>query len=113
MLLEQYNSYGFLKDYEFSPSSTPLIRCYKKPFKNGSYRDNVYSMFLCKCLGGLKADGGEVVDYALPLPVAVSHAEYLQPLDSGDDQEESVDQRAERFIEWFRQEMRMQRQESI
>ncbi|KAJ9140759.1 hypothetical protein P3X46_031367 [Hevea brasiliensis] len=117
MLLKQNNSYGFLKDYEFSPSSNPLIRRYKKKFKNGSYKDNIYSMFfLCRRLGGMKAEEGEVVDFALPLqtlPAATIPEEYLQPLDLGYDQEESVDQRAERFIERFYQEMRMQRQESI
>ncbi|KAF2322583.1 hypothetical protein GH714_019162 [Hevea brasiliensis] len=49
----------------------------------------------------MKAEEGEVVDFALPLqtiPAATIPEEYLQPLDLGYDQEESVDQRAERFF---------------
>ncbi|KDP29439.1 hypothetical protein JCGZ_18360 [Jatropha curcas] len=120
MLLKHCNNknYGIIEDYEFSASSTPLIGYRKRQFKNGSYRDNLYSLFLlCRCLGGLKVDRGEL-DYALQLETAaaanaISAREYLQPLDLGDEYEESVDQRAERFIERFYQEMRMQRQESI
>jgi hypothetical protein len=37
----------------------------------------------------------------------------LEPLDYLVDEEDSVDQRAERFIERFYQDMRLQRQESI
>ncbi|EEF35369.1 uncharacterized protein LOC8260382 [Ricinus communis] len=122
LLLDEYrnrNNYGFLHDYEFSPSSTPplLFHCRKKmQFKKyGSYKDSIYSMFfMCRCSGGLK--GGEValpLETVVPSASAIIHAgDYLQPLDLWDE-EESVDQKAERFIERFYQEMRMQRQESI
>lgn len=114
-LLKHYN-YRFMGEYEFSPSSTPLINYHAKQFKNNrSYRDNIYSMlFLCRCLGGLRAEGGGEVEYRLSmetLPANIA-GEYSQPLDL-DDEEYSVDERAERFIERFYKEMRMQRQESI
>jgi hypothetical protein len=48
------------------------------------------------------------------LPVATnSTGDFLEPLDYLVDEEDSVDQRAERFIERFYQDMRLQRQESI
>ncbi|CAK7326609.1 unnamed protein product [Dovyalis caffra] len=114
----KHYSYGFLEEYVFSPSSTPLIHYPKKQFKLRSCKDNIYSMlFLCRCLGGLKAEGGEVkyrlsMDRTLPA-ATVSNGEYLEPLDYLVEEEDSVDQRAERFIERFYQEMRLQRQESI
>lgn len=114
-LLKHYK-YGFLEEYQFSASSTPLIDYHRNHFKSRRLRD-IYSMFfLCRCLGGLRAEKGDA-DYrleALPLP-AIEDAiagQFLEPFDSGDE-EDSVDQRAERFIRRFYEEMRMQRQESL
>lgn len=117
-LLKHYN--GFLEEYEFSPSSTSLAHHPRKQFKFRSYKDNIYTMlFLCRCLGGLKADqlGGEgryrlSMDSTLPV-ATISTGDFLEPLDYLVDEEDSVDQRAERFIERFYQDMRLQRQESI
>ncbi|KAG6765875.1 hypothetical protein POTOM_029933 [Populus tomentosa] len=100
--LKHYN-YGFLEEYEFSPSSTPLIHYRGKQYKSTrSYRDNLYSMFFhCRCLGGLKAGVGEVLEYRLSmdtLPATVANGECLEPSYLVDE-EDSVDQRAERFIE--------------
>ncbi|KAK9277512.1 hypothetical protein L1049_007056 [Liquidambar formosana] len=113
-LLKHYN-YNFVEEYEFSPSNTPLIHYYRKPFKKRS-RSDVYSMFFsCRCLGSLRGDGGDG-DYPLEaLQPATEDAvvgELLELSDSGVDGEDSVDQRAERFIERFYEEMKMQRQES-
>lgn len=69
--------------------------------------------FLCRCLGSFRADPGDG-DYALEVLPAVEDAnagESWGPLDWGDE-EDTVDQRAERFIERFYEEMRMQRQDS-
>ncbi|KAF9674072.1 hypothetical protein SADUNF_Sadunf10G0089800 [Salix dunnii] len=118
-LLKHYNC-GFLEEYEFSPSSTPLIHNYpRKQFRLGSYKDNMYTvLFLCRCLGGLKADqigeGQYRLSMDITLPAAtISTGDFLEPLDCLVDEEDSVDQRAERFIERFYQDMRLQRQESI
>ncbi|XP_052187272.1 uncharacterized protein LOC127798033 [Diospyros lotus] len=106
-----YNHGGYLREYQFSPSSTPLIGYHiKPPFKKGiKYRD-MYSVFFacCKCFGRW-AD--EVEDCPLPLPAAEDAASERLP-DSGGE-EDSIDERAERFIERFYQDMRMQRQESV
>ncbi|KAJ8769737.1 hypothetical protein K2173_005943 [Erythroxylum novogranatense] len=61
----KHYSYRFLqKEYEFSPSSTPLIQYQKKLSRSRSYRDNIFSLlFLCRCLGGLKAEVRREVDY--------------------------------------------------
>ncbi|KAF9677363.1 hypothetical protein SADUNF_Sadunf08G0099900 [Salix dunnii] len=113
--LKHYN-YGYLEEYEFSTSSTPLIHGHEKQYKRRSYRDDLYSMFFhCRCLGGLKAGGGGILEYRLSmdtLPAIIANGECLDPSDLVDE-EDSVDQRAERFIERFYQEMRLQRQELI
>ncbi|KAL9401814.1 hypothetical protein Peur_005663 [Populus x canadensis] len=70
---------------------------------------------LQRCLGSLKAGVGEVLEYRLSmdtLPATVANGECLEPSDLVDE-EDSVDQRAERFIERFYQEIRLQRQELI
>lgn len=70
--------------------------------------------YLCRCLGSFRTDRREDVAYALDaLPAAEDGGavESWEALD-WDDEEDSVDQRAERFIERFYQEMRMQRQDS-
>ncbi|KAG7981093.1 hypothetical protein I3843_05G214500 [Carya illinoinensis] len=120
-LLKHYN-YGFLEEYQFSPSSTPLIH-YRRNyhFKNRRPRD-IYSMFfLCRCLGSLRAHEEEDADCTLEslpaFPVIKDHdiavgQLILEPLGSSDE-EDTVDLRAERFIRRFYEEMRMQRQESI
>ncbi|XP_011022325.1 PREDICTED: uncharacterized protein LOC105124140 [Populus euphratica] len=111
----EHHNYGFLEEYEFSPSSTPLIHYHEKQYKSRSYRDNLHSMFFhCRCLGGLKA-GVEVLEYRLSMdtpPATIANGECLEPSDFIDE-EDSVDQRAERFIERFYQEIRLQRQELI
>ncbi|KAG5240412.1 cotton fiber protein [Salix suchowensis] len=89
-LLKHY-SYGFLEEYEFSPSSTPLIHGHEKP------------------------GGGGILEYRLSmdsLPATIANGGCSEPSDLTDE-EDSVDQRAERFIERFYQEMRLQRQELI
>ncbi|KAG6759616.1 hypothetical protein POTOM_036100 [Populus tomentosa] len=117
-LLKHYN-YGLLEEYELSPLSTSLAHHPRKQFKFRSYKDNIYTvLFPCRCLGGLKADQGGEGRYRLSmdstLPVAtISTGDFLEPLDYLVDEEDSVDQRAERFIERFYQDMRLQRQESI
>ena len=70
--------------------------------------------YLCRCLGSFRTDHRGDGTYALEALPAVGDAgavESWEPLDWGDE-EDSVDQRAERFIERFYEEMRMQRQDS-
>ncbi|KAK8686590.1 hypothetical protein V6N13_125614 [Hibiscus sabdariffa] len=104
--LKHYN-YGFLGEYQFdSPSSTPLIHYYNP---NTSIHD-IYSMlFWCKCFGSLKVQVREEADHLQPAPMALPLAEEID-FEDGD---YSVDERAERFIENFYAEMRLQRQESF
>ncbi|KAJ9708212.1 hypothetical protein PVL29_000328 [Vitis rotundifolia] len=111
-LLKHYK-YGYIDEYQFSPSSTPLFQYRGMTLKNGGARDMCSMFFLCRCLGSFRADPGDG-DYALEALPAVEDAnegESWGPLDWGDE-EDSVDQRAERFIERFYEEMRMQRQDS-
>jgi hypothetical protein len=112
-LLKRY-PYGFLEEYQFSASSTPLIHHHRSHFKSRRLRD-IYSMFfLCSCLGSLRAEKGDA-DYRLQSLPAIEDAiagQFLEPFDSGHE-EDSVDQRAERFIRRFYEEMRMERQESL
>ncbi|KAF9587063.1 hypothetical protein IFM89_039749 [Coptis chinensis] len=65
-LLKHYN-YGFIKEYEFSPSSTPRFHHYKSSFKKRS-RCDIYSMLsFCSCLRveGAEFEGESEVHYAL------------------------------------------------
>lgn len=69
-------------------------------------------------VGGFNGGWESPIEEALPVPaiedgVVVLAEDLFEPLDSGEEDDESVDQRAERFIERFYQEMKMQRQESI
>lgn len=110
-LLKHYN-YGFLGESEFSPSSTPLITYHRK--------HKYYSMFfLCRCLGRLQSESGEEEeeeDYsleALPTIEDIKTGALLElPLYCGNE-EDSIDLQAERFIQRFYEEMRMQRMASI
>ncbi|KAF5751913.1 hypothetical protein HS088_TW02G00932 [Tripterygium wilfordii] len=110
------HEHNFLEDYEFSASSTPLIRYNERQLRNGIRRGgrNLYSMLvLCRCLGGLK-DEGEAVDWRLSLealPAAIADI-CSETLDLWEEDQDSVDRRAERFIERFYQDMRLQRQGS-
>ncbi|KAK6252675.1 hypothetical protein QUC31_014395 [Theobroma cacao] len=116
-LLKHYN-YVFLGEYQFdSPSSTPLIHYYnRKQPKRRSIQD-IYSMlFSCKCFGWPKAQASGEADCRLVLeavPAPIGGELISEALDIEDDQEDSVDKRAEKFIERFYAEMRLQRQESF
>ena len=121
--LLKHCNYGFLGEYQFSPSNSPLIQYPRprKPLRYGGLR-NLYSLFLlCRCLGRSLRDGGEGDhgDYSMEaLPAAIVDGKQvgalLGALDwEDDDEDDSIDLRAERFIERFYEEIRMQRQQSL
>lgn len=109
--------YLFLREYEFSDSSTPLVFHSSRGLNRRGFRDLFGSVFyLCGCQGVVATSAAMDSDYgwlALP-PVAAGDA-FLGDTDSESvfSDEETVDQRAERFIEKFYEEMRMQRRVSI
>ncbi|XP_022735190.1 uncharacterized protein LOC111288531 [Durio zibethinus] len=110
------HSYGFLGEYQFdSASSTPFIHSYNRRHELKSRRiQDIYSMlFWCKCFGCLKAQVRGEADCRLALEADLAEASIGGELDLEEDQEDSVDKRAERFIERFYAEMRLQRQESF
>ncbi|XP_059659176.1 uncharacterized protein LOC132305564 [Cornus florida] len=107
-LLKHYNN-GYIQEYQFSPSNTPLIHYYhsQQPIKKKSNRD-IYSMFfLCRCLGDVESP----LETLPGIEDEVLTRELSEFSDSGGE-EDSVDEKAERFIERFYEEMRKQRQES-
>ncbi|KAL5553138.1 hypothetical protein UlMin_040539 [Ulmus minor] len=112
-LLKHYN-YGFLGEYQFSPSNSPFIGYPRKKYSHGSLQ-RVYSMlFLGRCLGNLRGEGKDE-DSSLQLE-AFEDAKVgalLEPLDCLGVEEDSIDLRAERFIERFYREMKLQRQVSL
>lgn len=115
-ILKHYSNYGgYIQEYEFSPSNTPLIHQYhRKPLKN---RDICSFFFLCSCFGA--GGDGEDFDRNYPLEIKsltaadVAIRELYESSDSSGGEEDSVDERAERFIERFYQEIKMQRKESV
>ncbi|KAG5005350.1 hypothetical protein JHK82_029374 [Glycine max] len=109
-LLRHYD-YG---EYQFSASSTPLIhRYHRKEFKNRGHRGLCSFLYLCWCLGNLKVEGSGECQLAEGLPNGNFQIEdgFIGAEDEGE--EESVDEKAERFIESFYQQIRMQRQKSL
>ncbi|KAL1223309.1 hypothetical protein V5N11_010884 [Cardamine amara subsp. amara] len=115
-LLHQYN-YRFLQEYQFSPSRTSLIQCRRKSFRiSKSSLKRIYRLlFLSWCIGRSNDDTTrqswmEMEPLHYVLGVASPARELPQPLDyfSEDD---SIDLKAERFIEKFYDEMRIQARE--
>ncbi|OMP05210.1 hypothetical protein COLO4_08991 [Corchorus olitorius] len=104
--IKHYN-YGYLGEYRFdSPSTTPLIQYYY----NRKLR-RIPMLFSWKCFGCLQS-GEEDCRLALktePADIPIFGAA-SEPWDS---EEDSVDERAEKFIKRFYAEMRLQRQESF
>ncbi|KAL0408882.1 UNVERIFIED_CONTAM: hypothetical protein Sradi_1822600 [Sesamum radiatum] len=120
-LLKPYNYYSYVKEYEFSPSSTPLIQFQRKPHSGRiSFRKLCSDVVLIsRCLGG---EGGRKKEvYCLEMGLEKS-LDCVEPgfgrelasywSEDNDDDDESVDERAERFIQRFYEEMRRQRLES-
>ncbi|CAL9082086.1 unnamed protein product, partial [Musa textilis] len=113
-LLRHYN-YAFVAEYEFSPSNSPLFRRPRPPPKQRC-------RFLSLLCGG---DGAESVDELEMLSPGGAFRDQLLYDDDGigrelsrefseygDEEDGTVDQRAERFIAKFYEEMRNQKQES-
>ncbi|KAK9045506.1 hypothetical protein V6N11_051416 [Hibiscus sabdariffa] len=100
--LVKHQNYGYLGEYQFdSPSSTPLIHHKDElQFQNRSIQDIVSMLLWCKCFGRLKAQVREEADH---VPAEMDF----------EDGHDSVDDRAERFIENFYAEMRLQSQDSF
>ncbi|KAK4373314.1 hypothetical protein RND71_008698 [Anisodus tanguticus] len=113
-LLKHYN-YGYVQEYEFSPSNTPLLQYYnrKKSLTKQSYRDFCSLFFISKCLGMGNGEGEEKRKYpVLELEGLGSMVDVARELSEEED-DETVDDRAEKFIERFYEEIKMQRQESL
>ncbi|XP_016468058.1 uncharacterized protein LOC107790619 [Nicotiana tabacum] len=119
-LLKHYN-YGYVQEYQFSPSNTPLLQYHKKKSlkKQKSYRDFCSVFYISKCLGLINGQGEEKMRYPkleleglASMGDAVVGREFSEGSDfiEGDD---FIDERAEKFIERFYEEMRLQRQESL
>ncbi|XP_043694666.1 uncharacterized protein LOC122645427 [Telopea speciosissima] len=93
-LLKYYN-YAYIEEYQFSPSNTPLVHYYKKPFKKRGRSRVIQSLFiLCSCLGGMRVDEEyEETNFALEAPPVIvdgTAKELPEPLDS-DDEDDFVD----------------------
>ncbi|KAK1660733.1 hypothetical protein QYE76_048892 [Lolium multiflorum] len=119
----RHYSYAYVGEYQFSPSGSPLLlprppglsawRSAKQHRRGGRARAVLASIFCCA--------GGDALDVAVldglpslpPLPLddggydSEVYGEVQVEEEYGDEEEE-VDSRAERFIERFYQEMRMQ-----
>ncbi|XP_019164617.1 PREDICTED: uncharacterized protein LOC109160828 [Ipomoea nil] len=104
--LNKHYNYGYIQEYEYSPSNTPLIQLNYYPRMSLKKQDPMF--FISRCLGGLVR--GEREDENRP----VFDSGLMEALpDSGGDEDNSIDERAEEFIERFYEEMRLQRQESV
>lgn len=106
-LLQQYK-YKFLQEYQLSPSRTFLIRYRRKRIRisTSGLRRISKLLFLSQCIGRSSYDEPLCCGHGVASPAS----ELPQPFDylSEDD---SIDLKAERFIEKFYVEMRMQARE--
>nr|XP_027099292.1 uncharacterized protein LOC113718598 [Coffea arabica] len=118
MLLRHYK-YGYVQEYQFSPSNSPFLpyNC-RKPINKRRYKDLYSILFIGKCLGMNKAEkeyrGFPLESKVLPAiedTIAKDLSEQSEL--SGEDDERSIDERAEKFIERFYEKMRIQRQELL
>lgn len=119
-LLNQYsNHYGtsYVKDYEFSPSSTPLIQFRRRP-RNlrvvGLRKLYLNGLLFSKCLGISERNGEKEIysclEMGLEEPLAfIEGGEMAIDLwDSSGEDDDCVDLRAERFIQRFYEDMRLE-----
>ncbi|KAI3729462.1 hypothetical protein L6452_18122 [Arctium lappa] len=112
--LKHYNSYGWLQEHQFSPSSTPLIRFHRQKTNGGS----VHSVCFLSCFGGwhhpevMMADDENYSFESAIVEVQRDSSELLYDEEEEEEEDDSVDERAERFIERFYEEMKRQRRES-
>ncbi|CAK9316882.1 unnamed protein product [Citrullus colocynthis] len=109
-LLQHYN-YRFLPDFQFSPSTTPLFRFYKGRRRLRLRLHDVYSvLFPCRCIGSSGAGNEEDGDHGEAFPAI--EGRFPDSLDWSDD-DDSIDRRAELFIQKFYADMKMERLASI
>nr|XP_043606376.1 uncharacterized protein LOC122578469 [Erigeron canadensis] len=110
--LNHYNSYyKYIQERQFSPSSTPLIS-FRKRKSNGEA--SVYSVWFLSCFSGQHDDENySSYDQSTTAIMKVEEKDgnYLELLYEGVE-EDSVDERADKFIERFYEEMKRQRRES-
>lgn len=113
---KQYSYYNYVKEYEFSPSSTPLIE-FRRNSRNGriSFK-KLYSISRClgtECYHGKKELFS--VEMATEQFPCFEIGRELMAVDSSSnswsEDDQTVDERAERFIQRFYEDMRRQRQD--
>ncbi|XP_071704787.1 uncharacterized protein [Rutidosis leptorrhynchoides] len=101
--LGHYNSYGFLQERQFSPSSTPLIR-FHSPKWNGN------TICFLSCFSGPRYE--VVMDENYSYESAIVDVKTNGEEEEKEEEQISVDERAEMFIERFYAEMKRQRRVS-
>lgn len=114
-LLRHYN-YAYIGEYEFSPSNTPLFHHYHRDssalVKKKKRRHTRILSLLCGGGGGDTAASAEAE--ALHDDAGRDTLLFDEVLSEwGEEDDFSVDGRAERFIEKFYEEKRIERQESL
>ncbi|KAL9317149.1 hypothetical protein ACSQ67_013666 [Phaseolus vulgaris] len=101
-------------EYQFSASTTPLIpRYHRNQFKNRANPGLCSFLYLYCCLGNLKVEREwqlALEPFEIEDETGVAHDLFEC---GAADEGESVDQKAEKFIQSFYHQMRMQRQESL
>ncbi|ONK81682.1 uncharacterized protein A4U43_C01F31800 [Asparagus officinalis] len=105
-LISHYN-YGYIGEYEFSPSDTPVFRLPWRPVPKK--RKRFMSLLLC---GGNAAESSVDGGWGDELEVLSIARDQSEALDWEED-EASIDRRAERFIQRFYEEIRIQRRRSL
>ncbi|XP_010681498.2 uncharacterized protein LOC104896448 [Beta vulgaris subsp. vulgaris] len=119
----RHYNYGFIRECRFSASGTRLIFPRKKQYYSTERknRKNLHSLLvMCTCLGKFGVEEREEVYSSMEVLPPVKNGitsckeEEMEMLEigSGEFGVSSVDERAERFIQKFYAQMRMQNQEA-
>lgn len=115
MLLRHNYNYGYVKEYEFSPSNSPFIQNYyyrRNPIlKKKGHIGNL--LFLGKCLGRKKNYPLEVKVLPCIENTLIGRGYVSSEFSEEEADDDSIDERAEKFIEKFYEDMRLQRQHSV
>ncbi|KAG9450604.1 hypothetical protein H6P81_010569 [Aristolochia fimbriata] len=112
--LLKYYEYAFIEEFQFSPSSTPLFRRYKRQLKKTSAWSLSSMLLLCHCSRAPTIEAFQSLDDDDSTDPIVENDFPREPESTySSDESESVDRRAERFIARFYEDMRMQRQASL
>uniref|UniRef100_A0A7C8YMS1 Uncharacterized protein n=1 Tax=Opuntia streptacantha TaxID=393608 RepID=A0A7C8YMS1_OPUST len=121
-LLSHYKRYGFIQEYQFSPSGTPLFQIRHRKKRDlysllrlvfvclrGGFENRVRSSEVYFQNSSMEMEATHAIEYAVE---EEEEEEVEEEMENEDGYESSVDERAQRFIDKFYQQMKLQKLQS-